>query len=69
MQEGCINGSTILDAQVENDAGNAGNATSVELGALPSGGVVDATGEFNDAVMYLDTNRAGRDILVTIELS
>jgi hypothetical protein len=68
MQEGCINGSTILDAQVENNAGNAGNATSVKLSALFSGGVVDATGEFDDAMMYLDTKRAGRDILVTIEL-
>jgi hypothetical protein len=62
-------GSTILDAQVENNTGNAGNAASVQLGALLGGSVSDAAGEFNDPVMYLDPNRTGGDILVTIELS
>jgi hypothetical protein len=61
--------SALLDAHVHNDAGNPGNAPSVKLGTRLCCSVTNATGEFNDTVMYLYTNCAGWDIVVPIELS
>jgi hypothetical protein len=65
-----IDGSAPLHAaHVHNDPGDAVDASRVQLGALLGPVVIDAAGEFHDAVMYLHTDRSGGDVLVSTELS
>jgi hypothetical protein len=53
-------GSTALDTHIQNDPGHAIHTASIKRGALFRLSVTDATGEFNDAMMHLNTDRAGR---------
>jgi hypothetical protein len=45
------------------------DAVSRHFGIFPRGIVTDMAGQFNDPVMYFDTNCSGNDILFTIKLS
>jgi hypothetical protein len=57
-----------LDTHIQNDAGYALDAAGVKRGALFGFNVTDATGEFNDAMMHFDTDRACRQGVILFEL-
>lgn len=61
--------STPLDTHIQYDSGDAIHTASIERGTFFCFSVTDATGEFNDAVMHLYTDRAGRKRFITLELS
>jgi hypothetical protein len=66
----CIQGvSAPLYTHIQNDTGDALDAASISRGALFRFSVTDATGEFNDAMMHLDTDRAGRKGVILFDLS
>jgi hypothetical protein len=68
-RKAALHRSTPLDAHVQNDPGHAIDSASIQRGALLCLNVIDAAGEFNDAVVYLDTDRAGLQGFILLEFS
>ena len=58
----------IHNINIHNDGCNTVNAACSEFGIFLGCIVTKTAREFNDAVMHLDTNCAGNDILFTIKL-
>jgi hypothetical protein len=54
---------------IHQDLRHSIDALSRHFGIFLSSIVTDMAGEFNDPVMYFDTNCSGNDILLTIKLS
>ena len=57
-----------LDAHIQNDTGHAIDTASVLRGARFCLSVITASRQFNDAMMYLNADRAGGQDLVTLDL-
>jgi hypothetical protein len=56
------------NVNIHHDGCDTVNATGRAFGNLPNGMITNAPGEFNNPVMYLDTDRAGDNGLFTIKL-
>jgi hypothetical protein len=56
------------NVNIHNDVCNIRDATSRAFRNLPNGMIVNAAGEFNNPVMYLDTDRASDNGLFTGKL-
>src|SRR5258708_24447954 len=61
--------STPLDTHIQYDAGRAVHPARIKRCPLFCLSVTDTTGEFDDAVMHLYTDRAGRKGFITLEFS
>jgi hypothetical protein len=61
--------STLFHTHVQNDPGHAAYASSTECGAPFRFSVTDPAGEFNDAVMDLNTDRACQQVCITFKFS
>jgi hypothetical protein len=64
-----IDDSALLHPHVQNDPGDAVNASSIQNGTLFRAVVLDAAGKFHDTVMDLDTHCTVGNILVSFEFS
>lgn len=58
----------LSNVHVHEDVCHAVNATRSAFGILFDCGVAGAAGKFDDAMMYLYTDRSGRNVAVVIEL-
>jgi hypothetical protein len=54
---------------IHQDVRHSIDALGRHFGIFPSSVVIDVAGQFDDPVMYFDTNCSGSDILLTIKLS
>jgi len=54
---------------IHNDARNTVDGTGSAFGIFPNCRITNATREFNDSMMYLNTHCTGNDIRFTIKLS
>jgi hypothetical protein len=61
--------STLFYTHVQNDPGHAAYASSTKCGAPFRFSVPDPAGEFNDAVMDLNTDRACQQVCITCKFS